>query len=124
MANELATLEERISEKIGQSLIEVIPQEQWDQLMNKQIHKFMNEDAPKIIQRQLEKLLMQNVEHRLSLMSMSTDWNEVTQQNTNKMVESFIKNGAAEFFAAMMAPAVSAGIQNLRSEVASRMEHY
>ena len=117
MNTELQSLNERIAEKVGKELVDLIPQEQWQKLVDSQIDKFMTDMAPQIIQEELKKLLTTAVSSKLGEAQFQGKWNQYSSQVTSEAIHTMIKEAAPEVFAAMLAPTMTGFLQDLRNRL-------
>ena len=73
MTNELQTLEQRIADKVGHELVGLLPPEQWQAIIDAQVHKFRTEVAPKIIQEEITQHLRERIRNHLQNEYLSGD---------------------------------------------------
>ena len=70
---QLQTLEDKIAEKVGYELLDLIGQEKWTALIKSVTDEFMTNKAPRIIQDMLIKELQKQVIDKLKL-DTASDW--------------------------------------------------
>lgn len=117
MANEMQSLNERIAERIGKDLVELIPADQWQQMVDTEVAKFMCDTGPKIIQELLKDAYMDKAKATLDKLTMQTRWNNSTQTQINEDLEKFIGDSAGTIFAGMLTPSMQMVLQDLRSRL-------
>ena len=111
------SLEERVAEKVGSELVDLIPKEQWNELIASQVEHFTKNIAPKIIEAELEKRFTEAIRFELSSPEYAETWNQVSQTYTSEAVKKIVIESAPEIFAAMLEPVTSGFIQNLRNQM-------
>ena len=114
MSTELRTLNEKIAEKVGENLVDLIPQDQWQAIVDKEVQSFKNQTAPKIIQDLLKEAYVERAKGTISNLVDSTEWNEITGEYTNKALEQFIGQSAGAIVGAMLTPTMQQVLQDLR----------
>ena len=117
MSNELQTLNERISEKVGETLVDLIPAEKWQQIVDREIAKFENVDAPKIIQSMLEEKLKASVTAEIDRYTVGDEWNEAISMYVSSALKQFIGESSGVIMAGMLSPAMTMVMQDLRSRI-------
>lgn len=117
MGNELQTLNERIAERIGKDLVELIPQDQWQSLVDAEVAKFKRDTAPRIIQELMREAYMNKAKATIDKLTASSGWDAATQQQINKELEQFIGQSAGTIFAGMLAPSMQMVLQDLRGRL-------
>ena len=113
MGNELQTLNERIAEKVGKNLIDLIPADQWEKLVSDQIDFFMTNKAPDIIQKILKEELYKTVSGVLSSSEYSGTWGNYGEKIAADGVKTIIEKSAPIIFASMFAPVADGLISDL-----------
>ena len=119
MSKELQTLDERIAEKVGKDLVDLIPKDQWQALVSSQINKFMQETAPEVIQKILNEKMMEDVRAILDGHALETEWNAMTGETTILIIKEMIMKTTPEIMSAMLAPAMSGLLNDLRNRLGS-----
>lgn len=114
MSKELQTLNERIADRVGKDLVDLIPPEQWQVLVDSQIRKFMTETAPMVIEEELTRRARKAISGRLNEIERSTEWDSSMNTYTNIAVNEMLKQSAPVVFAAMLEPAMSGFLSDLR----------
>lgn len=117
MGNELQTLNERIAERIGKDLVELIPKDQWQSLVDAEVAKFKRDTAPRIIQDLMREAYMNKAKASVDNLTTSTDWDAATQQQINGDLEQFIGKSAGVIFAGMLSPSMQMVLQDLRGRL-------
>lgn len=113
MGKELQTLNERIAEKVGENLVDLIPADQWEKLVSDQIDFFMTNKAPGIIQKLLTEELYKTVAGVLSSSEYITTWGNYGEELAADGVKAIIEKSAPTIFAAMFAPVADGLIRDL-----------
>ena len=117
MTNELQTLNERIAERVGEHLVDLIPADQWQALVDAEVLKFKRDVAPKIIGELIKEAYMLKAKATIDKLTTSTGWDDDAQANINKDLELFIGKSSGAIFATMLSPAMQMALQNLRSQL-------
>ncbi len=112
MSKELQTLNERIAERIGKDLVELIPADQWQRMVDHEIEKFSRDTAPKIIQELMRESYMNKAKATIDKLTQSTDWDQATQTQINAELEQFIGKSAGTIFAGMLSPSIQMVLQD------------
>lgn len=117
MGNELLTLQERIAEKVGDTLLDLIPEEQWNKLVADQIHHFMTQKAPGVIQDALVQHMKDTLQKALQQPEYQGTWGQYGEQLAGEAVRDILEKSAPVIFAAMLAPVADGVIQDLRNRL-------
>jgi len=117
MSNELSTLNERIAERIGKDLVDLIPPEQWQALVDKEIHTFINVTAPKIIQEELKEAYKVRVTTIVDQFTGTDTYDEMTQEYINGKLKEFLGAAGGVMFAATLQPTMQMVLQDLRNRL-------
>ena len=56
MSTELQSLNERIAERVGENLVDLIPEDQWQKIIDTEMQKFMSVTLPKMIDEMLREI--------------------------------------------------------------------
>lgn len=119
MNNRLETLNERIADRIGRDLVELIPEDEWQQLVNKEIRKFKLDIAPKIIQEMLKETYKNEAKAAIQELTLTDEWSEITGNMTSSKLKEFISEGGGMIFAGVLSPAMSMVLQDLNNKLNS-----
>jgi len=114
MTNSLSTLNERISERVGQELVDLLPKEEWQKLIDAEMHKFKTEKAVKIIREMLQDAYRQQALASLDKFCTTSEWDQVSNTYTNEELKKFITASSSEIFAGMLAPFMQQALSDLR----------
>lgn len=117
MGTELQTLNERIAERIGKELVDLIPKEQWQSMVDKEINTFKNVTAPKIMQDLIKERFLETAKLRVDELCVSDGWDNISNEVINTELEKFIGKSAGTIFAVMLAPSMQMVLQDLRSRL-------
>ena len=117
MTKELQTLNQRIAERIGKDLVDLIPADDWQRLVDTEIRKFQQDTAPKIIQELMREAYLNKAKVTIDKLTQTSEWNAVTQQQINTELEQFLGAAGGVVFAGVMSPAMAIVLQNLRNQV-------
>lgn len=117
MSKELQSLNERIAERIGKDLVELIPADQWQQMVDSEVAKFRRDTAPRIIQELMKEAYMNKAKATIDKLTLSTDWDATTQEQINGELEQFIGKSAGVIFAGMLSPSIQLVLQDLRGRL-------
>lgn len=113
MGKELQTLNERIAEKVGENLVDLIPADQWEKLVSDQIDFFMTNKAPGIIQLILKDKLQEIVASVLKSPEFTSTWDNYGNQLASEGARNIIEQSAPAIFASMFAPVADGLIRDL-----------
>ena len=117
MSTELDTLNARIAERIGKDLVELIPAEQWQQLVDTEVNKFKRVVAPKIIQELLKEAYLDKAERSVNELCQTEEWDELSETYTNPALTKLLAASGGAIFAGVMGPAMQMVMQDLRSRL-------
>jgi len=117
MGQELQTLNERIAEKIGKDLVDLIPKDQWQKMVDVEIHNFKQHAAPKIISELIEAEYRKEVIKCVNVFCTTDDWNKLTNEPINNALTELLADSGGVIFAGMMQPAMQMVIQDLRNRI-------
>jgi hypothetical protein len=117
MTKELQTLNERIADRIGKDLVELIPKQQWKDMVDAEIHKFVTVVAPKIIQEQLTEAYKLKVKAIVDSYVINDDFDQLSNIYVNTKLKELIAASGGEIFAGILNPAMQQVMLNLRSQL-------
>ena len=117
MSNELQTLNQRIAERIGKDLVDLIPTDDWQRLVDTEVRKFRQAVAPQIIQELMREEYIKKAAATIDKLTSTTEWNAVTQEQVNTELEQFLGAAGGVIFAGVMSPAMSMVLNNLKNQV-------
>ena len=117
MDKELQTLNERIAERVGKDLLDLMPAEEWKKLIDAQIHNYKTKIIPDMIQQILKENLKDDIKHKLSSTYYMENWHNTVNAMTSLAVKDMLKQAAPELFAAMLAPTMSGLLVDLRHKL-------
>lgn len=117
MNKELKTLNERIAEKVGESLVDLIPPEKWQALVDSEIRVFMRDKAPSVIQEELTKMLRKKVSTVLNQVEMQSKWDSLAGEQLNETIKQMLEQSAPVVFSAMLQPVMTGFLGDLRSRL-------
>ncbi len=117
MGNELQTLNERIAERIGKDLVELIPQDQWQAMVDAEVLKFRRDIAPKIIQEMLSEAYREQAKTAIQELCVTDEWSAITQTMTSSKLKEFIAESGGQIFAGVLTPAMGMVLQDLNSRL-------
>ena len=120
MGTVLQTLNERIAERVGKELIDLMPADEWKQIINKTVTQYKTEVIPKIILEILTENLKIDIARKLHGAYYTDQWNATVNKMTNEAVKDMLIKSVPEIFAAMLEPVTSGLMQDLRN----RMQNY
>lgn len=113
----MTTLNERIAERVGQELVDLIPQEEWQTLIAAQVTHFTNVEAPKIVQKMLEEKFKESVSKHLDVYCSGGEWDNLTKQTTNAALIELMKSNAADLLAGILSPTMQNIVHEFRNSV-------
>ena len=116
MGAELKTLNERIAERVGEQLVDLIPEDQWQAIIDDEIKKFTTSTLPSMIRQMLEKEYMDRLRALVQQFALIS-WDEYGNQAASEELEKFIGAASGQLIAAMLSPAMSMVMQDLRGRL-------
>ncbi len=117
MGNELQTLNERIAERIGKDLVELIPADQWQALVDGEVRKFRNDTAPKLIKQLLIDAYTEQAKSSIGELCNTDEWNSITGEMTSSKLKELIAESGGAIFGAVLTPAMGMVLQDLRNRL-------
>jgi len=117
MENELQSLNERIAERVGKELVDLIPPEQWQSIVDGEVQKFKTNVLPVIVQDLLKELYMDKIKGVVNNLSMQTGWDSELNQAIYENLEKFIATSSGIIVAGMLSPATQTLLQDLRNRL-------
>lgn len=117
MNKELQSLNERIAERIGRDLVELIPADQWQAMVDNEVLKFKRDTAPKIIQKLLEEDFILKAKVRIDELTQGNTYDEMSNDYINEKLTEFIGKSSGVMFAYMLTPTMQTLLQDLRSRL-------
>ena len=114
---ELQTLNERIAERIGKELVDLMPPDQWQKLVDTAIVEFKEDTAPKIIHQLITEKYTEKAKGIVDKLTSSIEWNTTTQEFIYSDLERFIGKSSGNIFAAMLTPAMQMALQDMKNRL-------
>ncbi len=115
MGNEMQGLKDRIAERVGKDLLELIPKEQWDALVSQQIDHFLTNDAPGVIKNMLTEQLKETVKETLRCPNYQARWGEFGEKITSDGLNLVLRKAAPELVVALFEPMAQRIIDGIRN---------
>jgi hypothetical protein len=115
--NEIQTLKERIAEKVGKELFELMPEEQWNSMVESQINHFMTELAPKIIRSELELKLKEDIKGKILALSLNDEWNTIAGKGFNNELSQILVSSAPQIIANIMHNSAQDVLSNMHQSI-------
>lgn len=110
----LQTLQERVTERIRASFVDLIPQEMWDQMVKTQIDAYMQTELPKLVKAELEAHLRAIVKAELQKPEWAEQWNGGAKSVAGDMVRAIVKENADQIVSAFFGSMVQTVVQDVR----------
>lgn len=117
MSQELQSLNERIAERVGKELVDLIPEDQWQEIVNNEIANFKRETLPKMLKAALADAFKESVQAEVQKLATGNEYNQITGTYTNSALKQFIGDSGGEIFAAVLSPAMTQVMQQLLSQL-------
>lgn len=117
MNKEIQTINQRIAEKIGHELINLIPPETLQNMVDQEIAKFKKEELPKIIKQLISEEYVNKVKIRIDQFTQSGEWNSMTNEMVNQQLVEFLGDNMSAIFSALIYRASSQALDNMRSKL-------
>lgn len=115
--DQLQSLNERIAERIGGELVSLIPEGEWQKLVDVEVAKFKREVAPAIIQDLLKETFKNKAVQDIDELCQTGKWNQLTNEYTFPKLREFIGASGGEIFAAVMSPTMANVLSDLRNRL-------
>jgi len=115
--NELQTLNERISEKVGKELVDLIPKEQWQAIVDNEVLKFKRETVPSIIKEMLTDTYKEKTREYMDKLTTTDGWQQLSNNHLSSELKKLIAESSAEIFAGMLSYPMQQVMMNLRSQL-------
>ena len=110
-------MNERIAERIGKDLVDLIPADQWQEMVDREVAKFRLETGPKIIQELLREAYTVKAKEVIGALTSDATWDQESGQYVSEELERFIGKSSGAIMGAMLAPAMSQVLPNLRNQL-------
>lgn len=117
MTKELQTLNERIAERVGKELIDLMPEGEWQKLVDQQLSHFKTTKAPQIINEMIAERMREQVRLELDKYAISDEWNQVINTGVNKAMVELIADNGAQILAGMLSPVMQQVAQDFRNRM-------
>jgi hypothetical protein len=117
MSKNVETLNERIAERLGKDLVDLMPEGEWQKMVDKEVLKFKATVAPKIIETLLREDFLERAKSRIQTLTQTTEWSDTSNALINTELERFIGESSGLVFAAMLSPAMSLALGDLRNRL-------
>jgi predicted transcriptional regulator len=114
MTNELRTLEEKIAEKVGSELVDLIGEEKWQEIIKATVDNFMTNKAPKLVEDMLVKQLQENV-IAATKFGVEPKYDGLVGQLASDFMVEVMKKAGPEVLANMFQYQIQTAIQNLNT---------
>lgn len=114
---QLQTLNERIAEKVGENLIDLIPADQWQEIVDQQVVIFKRDTAPKIIKKELDKAYREKIVGAVIKLTSQDGWDYQTNLAIHSELEKFIGQSAGVIVGAMLTPSMATVLNDLRTQL-------
>ncbi len=117
MSTEIQSLNQKIAERVGEQLVDLIPPDQWQAIVDREVTKFQQDTAPQIIREMLSKQFRDDFALRLEGITRSAEWNVATSEYENEVLTKFIAANAGEIFSGMLSAPMQQALLNLRQQL-------
>ena len=117
MNTELQSLNTRIAERVGESLVDLLPENVWQEIIDKEIKKFEEVVLPAIIQDILKETCMTKVKTTIDNLLYESSFDSITQTYINNKLKEFIGDSSGVILAGMLTPSMQAVLSNLRNQL-------
>lgn len=117
MGNKMQSLNERIAERVGENLVDLIPDDQWQALVDEEVRKFRTVKAPQIIQEVLTETYKTQAKAEILKLIDTDEWSEITGNMTSSKLKAFITECGGQIFAGVLTPAMGMVLQDLHSRL-------
>ncbi len=117
MGNELQSLNERIAERVGDGLVDLIPPEQWQKIIDAEVAKFTQTILPKVVQDLLMEEYKLRAQTIITTLPTSQGWDAQTNEQIYEELEKFIGKSSGVIVASMLGPSMQMVLQDLKSRM-------
>jgi len=114
MSSELQTLNERIAERVGSELVDLMPEGEWHKIVDAQLHKFKNEVAPKIVMELITEEYKNVAKSFIDDITSSRQWKEESQAYVSEELQKFIGASSGVIISGMLSPVMTEVLTDLR----------
>ena len=114
-------LAERVRTQIKQSIIDIVPTEKWDKLIEKTISEFVEVELPGIIKTEARQRFLSFVREYLSSPDFNREYSSHGKIMAGKAVDEILKRSAPELLSAMMGGIVQSVVDSVKYEIQSSL---
>lgn len=117
MKNQLQTINQKIAEKIGHELLDLIPAEEFQNMVDHEIHKFKEEDMPKIIREMITVQYKEHIKGKIIEFTCSGEYNAMTGEMVNQQLSEFLGKNMSTIFQNLFYNASNDALSRLNSSL-------
>lgn len=114
----MASVQEKVQERIRQQLADLIPEEMWKGLVADATKKFIDQEIPSIVKEELTAAMKRRLSEELNKPEWRDEWLGHTQPfgvRSSEMIKQVIKDCAPELVSALFASISSSLVMNIRN---------
>ena len=113
-----------LESRIDDSLISIIPEDMWNEMVDKRMDHFLDVTAPEILDGILKEKFVQDIRLMLVSGEWTDTWNSRTGEAGNAMIHKMLVESAPQVFAAMLEPMMTTMLQNFRNSLSTSGNGY
>lgn len=117
MNDKIQTLNDRIAERVGKELYELIPQDEWKAIIERESRTFTEVTMPKVVRDMLHDKLKEDLKIHLSSGDFIETWNDQSQQMCSDAVKEMMVQSAPVLFAEIFSAPMQNVINNMRNQL-------
>lgn len=118
MANEISTMttiQQKVSERLRASFVELIPDEVWDKMVADELTKFTKDDLPKLVHLAAKDRLMELLKVEFCRPEWLERWGWNNAQSPSAMVSTILKELAPDLVAALFSNVAQSAVMQIRN---------
>lgn len=112
-----ATIEQNVKERMKLLIGELIPDEQWDKLIQDNVREFKTVDLPKLVKAELTEHYKRLISEEFQKPEWREQWGTNGQRLASDAVREILKASAGDILAAMMGFAAQQVVQDIQYKV-------
>lgn len=117
VSTEVKSLNDKVKEKIKAAFVDLIPEDQWNSLVDATSKEFMNVELPKIVREELDKKLREEVVGLLQGKDWLEKWNG-SEYVASDMLGKIIRDSAPQMVEALFSKIVADAVNIVRNNLA------
>lgn len=111
----LASVQERVRERIQASFVDLIPPELWDEMVRKELGNFTHNMLPELVKKAASEKLLELLKEELNKPEWRERWGSNGQPGVSDMVGKVLREAAPSFVEAWMGNYAQQLVQSIRN---------